>query len=156
MPGTLCLQNALHHHSKTACPCRGPSFQNQGLASHILLERQVGPLRVPPSLAVERAVVWSCESLGRMGGKEAPHRRHSTSPPRAKLLIYSGWSNLSVAVILTTSVPRSQSEARLAEVFTDAHKSSKMKTQRPLKYTPRLCAVQLEAFMTPVRAFMTL
>lgn len=56
-------------------------------------------------------------------------------PPRAKLLICSGWNNLSVAVILTTFVRRSQSEAGLAEVFTDPHKNSKMKTQRPLKYT---------------------
>lgn len=73
-----------------------------------------------------------------------------------KPLIYLDWNNLSSAVILTTSVLRSQSGLVLIEAFMSSHKSSKMKTQGPLKYTPRVCAVQLEAFMTPVRAFMTL
>lgn len=83
---------------------------------------------------------------------------HTGLPAHAtcKALIYLDWNNLSVAVILTTSVLRSQSGAVLIEAFMSSHKSSKMKTQGPLKYTPRVCAVQLEAFMTPVRAFMTL
>lgn len=83
---------------------------------------------------------------------------HAGLPAHAtcKALIYLDWNNLSVAVILTTSVLRSQSGAVLIEAFMSSHKSSKMKTQGPLKYTPRVCAVQLEAFMTPVRAFMTL
>lgn len=76
-------------------------------------------------------------------------------PATCPLLIYWDWNNLSKAVILTTSVPNSQSESSLHAAFTSPHKSSKMKTQGPLKYTPRASAVQLEAFMTPVRTFMT-
>lgn len=76
-------------------------------------------------------------------------------PATCPLLIYWDWNNLSKAVILTTSVPKSQSEGSLHAAFTSPHKSSKMKTQGPLKYTPRASAEQLEAFMTPVRTFMT-
>lgn len=100
---------------------------------------------------------------GRGGGLQprvrSPARegeRGLLSRAACKALIYLDWNNLSVAVILTTSVLRSQSGAALVEAFMSSHKRSKMKTQGPLKYTPRVCAVQLEAFMTPVRAFMTL
>lgn len=77
------------------------------------------------------------------------------SPATCWTLIYGDWNNLSKAVILTTSVLSSQSAGLLHAAFTSPHKSSKMKTQGPLKYTPRVSAVQLEAFMTPVRTFMT-
>lgn len=77
------------------------------------------------------------------------------SPATCRTLIYGDWNNLSKAVILTTSVLSSQSVGLQHAAFTSPHKSSKMKTQGPLKYTPRVSAVQLEAFMTPVRTFMT-
>lgn len=102
---------------------------------------------------------------GHQGQAPAEHTRvhagrkgeRGSSPMfHANPLIYLDWNNLSSAVILTTSVLRSQSGLVLIEAFMSSHKSSKMKTQGPLKYTPRVCAVQLEAFMTPVRAFMTL
>lgn len=82
-------------------------------------------------------------------------RAGSLPPATCQMLIYWDWNNLSKAVILTTSVLSSQSEGSLHEAFMSPHKSSKMKTQGPLKYTPRVSAVQLEAFMTPVRTFMT-
>src|SRR3712207_317576 len=89
------------------------------------------------------------------GGHRECGRTGSLPPATCRMLIYWDWNNLSKAVILTTSVLSSQSEGLLHAAFTSPHKSSKMKTQGPLKYTPRVSAVQLEAFMTPVRTFMT-
>lgn len=118
--------------------------------------RGQGGVRTDPAQAPglrtheERTRVPACAQPGSHGGAGLLSRA------TCKALIYLDWNNLSVAVILTTSVLRSQSGAVLIEAFMSSHKSSKMKTQGPLKYTPWVCAVQLEAFMTPVRAFMTL
>lgn len=115
--------------------------------------------RAVPVRTAERAGQRGHRSPGTTAAGAPPAGQRgsgASSPPTCKALIYLDWNNLSVAVILTTSALRSQSGAALIEAFMSSHKSSKMKTQGPLKYTPRVCAVQLEAFMTPVRAFMTL
>lgn len=96
---------------------------------------------------------WPAGEEGRGAQEQGAER--AASPATCLMLIYEGWHNLSKAVILTSSAPGGQSRGSLREAFTSPHKSSKMKTQGPLKYTPRVSVVQLEAFMTPVRAFMT-
>lgn len=128
----------MHHVLQLRCVCTGGSSAGTGgwaRRKNAHREHTRGP---------------ACTQPGMRGGTGLCS--HAT----CKALIYLDWNNLSVAVILTTSVLRSQSGAVLIKAFMSSHKSSKMKTQGPLKYTPRVCAVQLEAFMTPVRAFMTL
>lgn len=118
------------------------------------------PGRVPKDSRAPGVVPTGTPGTNPCGAHACPCRQEGgaglLSRVPCKPLIYLDWNNLSSAVILTTSVLRSQSGLVLIEAFMSSHKSSKMKTQGPLKYTPRVCAVQLEAFMTPVRAFMTL